>query len=192
MAVVPIKSNSIIALDASPIVAQAAGEGGPGDTKCNDGVIPTTANTPGASIGSVFQLVRVPSNCKVKKVWIESGAQAAGTMNVGLYYATDGSNPNGVPTAASGIANAVVGSAPGNQVNTSFFTAAYALTAASQPTDITNGPGGINTADKRQLPLWKAAGLNSDPGGYFDICGTLAAAITTGGGLIGLTVVYTD
>ena len=113
-------------------------------------------------------------------------------MNVGLYYASDGSSPNGVPTSAQGLPNAVVGSPPGNQVNTSFFTAAYALTAASQPTDITNGPGGIYTADKRQMPLWKAAGLNADPGGYFDITGTLAAAITTGGAVMGMTVVYTD
>jgi|SRR5215469_5991306 len=191
MAVVPIKSNSIIALDASPIVAQAAGEGGPADCKVNDGIIPTTANTPAASIGSVFQFVRVPSNCKIKKLYFESGAQAAGTMNLGVYYATDGSNPNGVPTAATGIANAVVGSPPGNQVNTSLFGSAIALTAASGPTDVTNQSGNY-TADKRQLPLWKACGLNSDPGGFFDISGTLAAAITTGGGLMGLTVMYTD
>jgi hypothetical protein len=124
----------------------------------------------------------VPSNCKIKKIWIESAAQAAGTMNVGVTYATDGVGPNSTtPPTVVGVAG-----------NASFFTAAYALTAASQPTDITNGPGGSYTAEKRQMPLWKALGLTADPGGFFDITGTLAAAITTGLGTMGLTCVYTD
>jgi hypothetical protein len=180
MAVVNVKSNSVIGLDASPIVAQAAGEGGPADTKCNDGVF-SGSNAPpaAASIGSTFQFVRVPSNCKIKKIWIESAAQGAGTMNVGLTYATDGSVLSTTPPTVVGAGGATL------------FASAYALTAASQPTDISNQSGNY-TADKRQLPLWKAAGLTADPGGYFDITGTLAVAITTGTGTMGLTVVYTD
>jgi hypothetical protein len=179
MAVVNLKSNTVINLDALPIVANAAGEGGPGDVKVNDGIIPTTANTPAASINSTFQFLRVPSNCKIKKLWFESGAQAAGTMNLGLTYATDGSVNSTSPPTVVGAGGATL------------FGSAIALTAASGPTDVTNQSTNY-TADKRQLPLWKAAGLTADPGGYFDITGTLAAAITTGGGLMGLTVVYTD
>src|SRR5262245_42693455 len=178
MAVVNVKSNAVINLDASPIVANIAGEGGPGDTKVADGVVPSA--TAAASIASTFQFCRVPSNCKIKKIWFESAAQAAGTMNIGLTYATDGSVNSTTPPTVVGVAG-----------NASLFAAAVALTAASTPTEITNQSGNY-TADKRVLPLWKAAGLTADPGGWFDVTGTLAAAITTGGGMMGLSLVYTD
>src|SRR6516162_1948678 len=177
MAVVNVKSTSIIGLDAAPIVAQAAGEGGPATGKINDGVI--AAATAAASIASTFQFIRVPSNCKIKKIWFESAAQAAGTINLGLTYATDGSVNSTTPPTVVGAGGATL------------FGSAVALTAASGPTDVTNQSGNY-TADKRQLPLWTAAGLTSDPGGYFDITGTLAAAITTGGGMMGMSIFYTD
>jgi hypothetical protein len=180
MAVVNVKSNTLINLDASPIVAQAAGEGGPGPEKINDGVF-SGPNAPAAaaSIASTFQFIRVPSNCKIKKIWFESAAQAAGTINLGLTYATDGSVNSTSPPTVVGAGGATL------------FGSAIALTAASGPTDVTNQSGNY-TADKRQKPLWQAAGLTSDPGGFFDITGTLAAAITTGTGTMGLTVTYTD
>jgi len=189
MAVVNVKSNTVINLDATPIVPNAAGEGAPGETKVNDGVF-SGPNAPpaAASIGSTFQFARVPSNCKIKKLWFDSAAQAAGTMNLGLYYATDGSvNSQSPPLVVTSSPQAT----PPSTAQSSLFAAAIALTAASVGADVTNA-GGTYTADKRQMPLWKAAGLNSDPGGFFDIVGTLAAAITTGLGTMGLTVVYTD
>ena len=191
MAVVNVKSNTVINLDATPIVPIVEGEGAPGDAKVNDGVF-SGANAPpaAASIGSTFQFVRVPSNCKIKKMWFESAAQAAGTMNFGLYYATDGSiNSQTPPLVVTSSPQAT----PPSTSQASLFAAAVALTAASGPADLAlASAGGTYTADKRQMPLWKAAGLNSDPGGYFDIVGTFAAAITTGLGTMGLTVIYTD
>jgi len=179
MAVINVKSNSVINLDATPIVANVAGEGGASDSKITDGVVPGTSVAAAASIASTFQFCRVPSNCKIKKLWFESAAQAAGTMNLGLTYATDGSVNSTTPPTVVGAGGATL------------FGSAIALTAASGPTDVTNQSGNF-TADKRQQPLWQAAGLTKDPGGWFDITGTLAAAITTGTGLMGLTVAYTD
>jgi hypothetical protein len=132
-----------------------------------------------SSINATYQFVRVPSNCKVKQVIFDSEAQAAGAIDIGVYYATDGEG--GKPTALL--------AAPRSARH--LFASAVALTSASQPTDVTN-ESGTYTPLKRNQPLWQAAGLTSDPGGYFDIVGTLTTAITTGTGKMGMTVNYTD
>ena len=72
------------------------------------------------------------------------------------------------------------------------FGAAVTLTAASGQVDILSVATTGFTAIMRNQPLWQAAGLASDPGGNFDIVGSLAAAITTGTGVMGMTVNYTD
>src|SRR5688572_29500628 len=94
MAVDHVKSTFITNADASPSVANTAGEGGPGNLKCVEGSAVSVAS---GSQDTTYQFVRIPSNCKVKKIFFESGAQAAGTLDVGLYYATDGQG--GKPTA---------------------------------------------------------------------------------------------
>ena len=106
MAVVNVKSNSVINLDATPIVSNVAGEGGAADAKVNDGVIPGASVAAAASIASTFQFVRVPSNCKIKKLWFESAAQGGGTMNLGLTYATDGSALSTTPPPPLSESNA--------------------------------------------------------------------------------------
>lgn len=177
MAVDHVKSTPITNLDASPVVQNTAGEGGPAPLKSiSSGDVIGIASS---SINATYQFVRVPSNAKVKQVLFDSEAQAAGAVDIGVYYATDGEG--GKPTALLAAA----------AISQALFASAVALTSASQTTDVTN-ESGTYTPAKRNQPLWQAAGLSSDPGGYFDIVGTLTTALTTGTGKMGMTVNYTD
>lgn len=178
MAVSHIKATGITNADASPPVANTAGEvGGAAPLKVvsSGSVVALAAD----SADTTYQFVRVPSNAKIQALFLESAAQAAGTMDVGVYYATDGIG--GKPTSLLAA----------NAIDQDFFATAYALTSLSQPTNIIN-ESGTNTPAKRVQPLWQALGLTSDPGGNFDIVGTLAVAVTTGTGSMGMTVMYTD
>lgn len=177
MAVDHVKSTPVTNLDAAPVVYPTAGEGGPAALKSvSSGDVLGVASS---SINATYQFVRVPSNSKVKQVIFDSEAQAAGAIDIGVYYATDGEG--GKPTALLAAA----------AISQALFASAVALTSLSQPTDVTN-ESGTYTPAKRNQPLWQAAGLSSDPGGYFDIVGTLTTAITTGTGKMGLTCNYTD
>jgi len=177
MAVDHVKSTPITNLDASPAAIQTMGEGGPASLKSisSGDVIGVAAS----SIDATYQFVRVPSNCKVKQVIFDSQAQAVGTIDLGVYYATDGEG--GQPTSL------LVAAA----ISRTLFAAAYSIAAATGQTDVTNQSTNY-TPTKRNQPLWQAAGLAADPGGYFDIVGSLATAITTGTGKMGMTVHYTD
>lgn len=177
MAVDHVKSTPVTNLDASPVVPNTAGEGGAAPLKSiSSGDVVGVASS---SIGATYQFVRVPSNAKIKQVLFDSEAQAAGAIDIGVYYATDGvgGKPNSLLAA--------------NAISQALFASAIALTSASQPTDVTN-ESGTYTPAKRNQPLWQAAGLSADPGGFLDIVGTLSTAITTGTGKMGMTVNYTD
>jgi hypothetical protein len=176
MAVDHVKSTPITNLDAKPAVANTAGEGAPVALKTVDAIVTAVASS---SINATYQFVRVPSNCKVKTVVFESEAQAAGAIDIGVYYATDGEG--GQPTALLAAA----------AISQALFASAVALTSASGPTEVINESGTF-TLDKRSQPLWQAAGLSADPGGMFDIVGTLTTAITTGTGKMGLRVSYAE
>jgi hypothetical protein len=176
MAVDHVKSTSITNLDAVPAVANTAGEGGPAPIKQVDGYATVLAS---GSVGATYQIVRVPSNAKVKNVFLESEAQAAGAFDIGVYYATDGEGgrPTGLLVAAA--------------ISAALFASAVDCSAAVA-TDVTN-ESGTYTLDKRTQPLWQAAGLSADPGGFFDIVATVkTTAVTTGTGKLGLRVSYTD
>lgn len=176
MAVDHVKSTPITNLDASPAVANTAGEGAPYSTKQIDGYATVIAS---GSVGATYQLVRVPSNCKVKAVFLESEAQAAGKFDIGVFYATDGEG--GQPTSL------LVAAA----ISAALFASAVDC-AAAVATDVTN-ESGTYTLDKRSQPLWQAAGLSADPGGWFDIVASvITTAVTTGTGKIGLRVSYAE
>jgi hypothetical protein len=178
MALEHTKSASIVNADASPIVANTAGEGGPAPLKNVTGIAVGTAN---ANIDSTFQMCRVPSNAKVKQITLQSQPQTVGVTDIGLYFATDGQG--GKPTTLL-VANAI---------DRDFFATAINLQTTVQPTDVTNNPiTTANTPDKRNMPLWQAVGLTSDPGGNFDIVLSLTTAITTGLGNMVMSVSYTD
>jgi hypothetical protein len=177
MAVDHVKSTYVTNSDASPAVANTAGEGGPAPLKAvSSGSVVGVASS---SQDATYQFVRVPSTAIIKAIFLESAAQAAGTMDVGVYYATDGliNKPTALLAAAA--------------IDQDFFASAYALTNLSQPTNITNERGTYTPA-KQVQPLWQALGLTSDPGGNFDIVGTVVTAITTGTGSMGMQVFYTD
>jgi len=177
MAVDHVKSTYITNLDASPTVIPTAGEGAPGVLKYNDGYATAVASS---SADATYQLVRVKSNCKIKKIIFESQAQTAGKFDLGLYYATDGEG--GQPTALLAAA----------AIDQDFFAAVIDCASAVLPTDVTN-QSLTYTLAKRAQPIWQAVGLTSDPGGYFDIVATVkTTAVTTGTGLFGISVMYTD
>jgi hypothetical protein len=82
------------------------------------------------------------------------------------------------------------GTAPANQgavIDAKFFSDDIDCTAAVLPGEKVFFTGGSNTPDKRNQPLWQAAGLTSDPGGFFDIVATVhTTAVTTGTGKLGV------
>ena len=177
MAVDHVKSTPVTNSDASPAVANTAGEGGSAPLKCiSSGSVVAVASS---STDATYQFCRVPSSAKIKAIFFESGAQAAGTMDIGVYYATDG--VIGKPAALLAAA----------AIDQDFFASLVALTSLSQPTNVIN-ESATNTPAKQNQPLWQALGLTSDPGGNFDIVGTVVTAITTGTGVMGMTVFYTD
>lgn len=177
MAVDHVKSAIITNLDASPVVPATAGEGGPAVLKSNEGYATAVASS---SADATYQLVRIPSNCKVKSIIFESEAQTAGKFDLGLYYATDGEG--GKPTSLLAA----------NAIDQDFFATVIDCAAAVTPTEVVN-ESTTYTLDKRNQPIWQAVGLSADPGGYFDVVATVkTTAVTTGTGKFGARVVYTD
>lgn len=177
MAVETVKDATITGLDATPRVSPTTGKGATGYEYVKNGHATTVASS---SDGSTYQLVRLPSTAKVKQVVWESGAQAAGTINVGVYYATDGSNA--LSKSALLVADAI---------DEDFFASLLAVTSAVAATDITN-ENAAYPPSARDMPLWQAVGLSADPGGNLDIVATVQTALTTAATEIGITVRYVD
>jgi hypothetical protein len=176
MAISHIKSTGVTNLDGAPPTANTAGEGAAGLLRQINGFVTAVAAD---SINTTYQLVRIPSNAKVKSVILESEAQGAGAVDIGLYYATDGEG--GKPTSLLAAA----------AISQAFFGSAVSVAGAVVPTDVTN-ESGTYTLDKRNQPIWQAAGLTSDPGGYFDVVATVTTAITTGTGRLGVDVRWAE
>lgn len=177
MAIDHVKSATITNADSNPAVANTMGEGAGAVLKEITGIATGVA---ASSIDATYQMVRVPSNCKIKRLFFQTQTQAAGAADVGLYFATDGQG--GRPLALLAAA----------AIDQDFFAQALSLTTTTIQ-DATNNPiGSANNPSKRNQPLWQAAGLTSDPGGFFDICLTVTTAITTGTGIMTLSALYTD
>ncbi len=165
MAVENLKSTSVTNDDATPIVLNSPGAGGLFRLHEIDDYVTLSAS---ASVGSTYRVVRVPTNAKVKSVVLESEAQGAGKVQIGVYA------PNG-----------------GAVVSVNLFGNDIDLASAVSPTNEVAQSGNY-TLDKRKQPLWQAAGAASDPGGFYDIALTVhTTAVTTGTGKTGLRVGYT-
>lgn len=162
MAVLHYNSASITNLNETPPEANSAGAGAMARANLIDDYVTTVS---GDSSGSTYRFARVRSNVIVKSVVFEGEAMTGGAVDIGLYYsaAADGTNP----------ANA------GLVIDADFFASAVVLNSAVVPTEVT-GESGVYTLNERQLPLWQAAGLSADPGGYFDIAATATTGITAG------------
>lgn len=170
-----IKSTSVTNLDAAnPNVYVTAGEGAKAALQ-HIGDTATAAVSDGTGV-QIIKLVRIPSTAKVKAVFSEGAALTKGTFDLGVYYS---GAADGTPSANAGTA-----------VSAALFASAVDFSSAVARTDKTN-ESGTYTVDKRTQPIWKAAGLSTDPGGFFDIAYTQNAITVTVGGLLSVEVEFT-
>jgi hypothetical protein len=173
MAVDHVKATQITNWDATPVVQATAGIRGPSQLHYSEGYATALASS---SADATYQLVRLPSTAKVKRVVFESEAQTAGKFDLGAYYATDG---------RVGKATALLAA---DAIDQDFFASAIDCASAVVRTDVT-AEGGFYTLDERIKPLWEALGLSADPGGNIDIVATVVTtAVTTGTGKFGISV----
>lgn len=172
-----LKSAPITNLDATPVIPNTTGEGAPGYVRAVQGYVTAVAAD---AAGSTYRLARLPSNAKVQALWFESEAQGAGAVQLGLYYSD--STVDGTQVANQGAV-----------IDAKFFSDQFSIAAAVLATNKVFGTGGSNTLDKRNQPIWQAAGLTSDPGGFIDVVATVnTTAITTGTGKLGVCVEFVD
>lgn len=172
-----LKSVPITNLDSTPVVPNTTGEGAPGYVRSAYGYVTAVAAD---AAGSTYRLVRVPSNAKVQSLQFQSEAQGAGKVQLGLYYST--STVDGTQKSLQGTV-----------IDVKFFSDDIDCASAVLPGEKVFFTGGSNTPDKRNQPLWQAAGLSSDPGGFFDVVATVhTTAVTTGTGKIGAAVFFVD
>lgn len=188
MAVVTTKSLSIINQDASPIVANTQGEGGPGFLRATNDVLTAVAAD---SIGSVYRLVRIPTNAKVKRVLINAVAITVAAADIDVLFSD--SLTDGTQGAFNSLANPVVLITAG--ADNKLFGAAQTLAGA--PTQVDKTFAGTFTLAHMNLPLWQvlvnlgATQFTADPGGFFDLGFKLTAAVTVGG-TCGIEVDYVE
>lgn len=177
-----LKSAPLTNLDAAPPVTNTTGNGAPARLKSTSGFVTTVSGDLG---GTTYQLVRVPSNARIKQILSSSQAMGAGDIDLSVYYSS--ANDDGTAPANQGLVVPTTGAV--------FFRDGLDVTNAVAQTDYTfanaANAGSYNQGlvNKR---LWDALGLASDPGGYFDIVAVVAATTITTGALISLTVNWTD
>lgn len=185
MAADTLKSASITNLDAIPVVPQSTGEGSPGYSRVHsDSVAPTAGGL--ASTSSVYKLVRVPTNAKLKSINLVTDAaldtNATPTLagKLGAFYSD--STVDGTQAALQGTA-----------VNSGADFLAAATKFGAATTLNIDGLAALSLPN-RNKPLWSALGLASDPGGFFDIVLSLTAVAATAnaGGNVGVIVQYVD
>lgn len=175
MAVDHVKSTPVTNADATPVIPNLTGAGASGYVKCVDGYVTAVASS---SVDSTYRLVRVASDVKVKAVILESEAQGAGAFDLGVYYPTTGKTA--LPDLAA------------NAIDRDLFGSAISCASLVVPINVVNESTNYSL-DKRALPLWQAAGLTRDPGGFLDIVATVTTtAVTTGTGKLGLRVEFVD
>ena len=174
MATSALKSTSLTNLALTPPTKATTGQGAAGPIRSiNDYITAVDAD----AVGSTYKFVRIPSTAVVKHVNFEAGAMTAGKVNIGLSYSSD--NDGTQPSLQGAV------------ISAAFFASDVDLASAVPVTDVTNESGSY-TADKRNLPIWEAAGLSSDPGGFFDVVATVHTTAVTTGALMGLEVQYVD
>jgi hypothetical protein len=180
-----LKSLSVTNLDASPVVPNTVGEGGPGLlTVINDSVSPVSAddNT------STYRLLRFPTNAKVKDLKIWSTVLTAFAADIDVAFST--STSDGTPPSLTGGIVQITG-----PVDNKLFGAAKTMFVASATfpliSAVTDPFQGTFTAPMMNIPMWQnlvtlgATQFTADPGGFFDILVRCTTAVTTGGILIG-------
>jgi hypothetical protein len=174
-----LKTNPIVNLDAFPIVANAVGEGAPGILRSVNGHVAATA---GVTSPSLYRMVRIPPDCKIKHVFLKSVAQggsSAADVDVGFSDSlTDGTQP-----AFTGLASPVIQIT--GPADNKLFGSATSVVAAAKNVDITFA--NTFTTDHQNLPLWQVlvnlgcTQFSANPGGFFDIILKTTTTVTAGG-----------
>lgn len=164
MAVANTKSTYITNADATPLVLNNPRIGG-AFVRSAVGFIEVAAAD---DDGSVYRMVRVPSNARIETIEVASDGITGGTAyDIGVYK-----------TAADG----------GAAVDDDIFASALDLSSASAFTDRTYEATATNI-DKVEKELWQLLGLSADPGIMYDICLT-GDTVGTGAGTLALRVRY--
>lgn len=176
MATEALKSTAITNIDASPPVRATAGAGGMGILQSIHGVVaPTTAMT----LGSTYRAVRVPSNCYLKHVLVDASGNSTSTFtgDITLYYSDEALDESGASAGNTGLVNSLSGTS-------SLFAHAEAMGGYTNGvvTDVTNHNDKAYPPSAKEQPLWQAAGLASDPGGFFDVTIVTTATNTIAAG----------
>ena len=172
MATDHVLAAGLTGLNASPMIQHWTGKAASGYLKQLEGFATVIASS---ATDSTYRLVRVPTNAKVKHLFLEAEANGASTAwNIGLWYSND--PKDGTPPALLGTV-----------LDADFFDTALANTNAIQSVDLvaTDSPG--YNISEREKPLWEAAGLTTDPGGFFDIVMQPSTQVGTGTGRVRLS-----
>lgn len=173
MAVVTTKSLSITNLDATPIVANVIGEGAAGMLRA---ITDSVTSAAGDSTLSIYRLVRIPTNSKVKRVLVNSAITNAGAGDIDVAFSdslTDGTQPS-----LTGIVQIT-----GPKDNRLFGSASSLLNLSQSDKTFS----GTFTAAHQNLPLWQvlvnlgATQFTADPGGFFDIVVNITTTVSNGG-----------
>lgn len=168
-----LKTTVITNLDATPPTRATVGTGAAGMLRSVDGTLTVTT---GKTSGSVYRMVRVPSNAKVKHVYAcVDAAVTTLDVDIGLYYSTD-------PTTQRALQGLVI--------DADHFASAVDLHAIIVPTDYVF-EATTNVAAKRMQPLWQAAGLSVDPGGFFDVV-FVSTSTNSGAAVLAMEVQYVE
>lgn len=184
MAVVTSKSASITNWDATPVFIPTTGEGCEGPLRIvNDSAAVATTD----SIGSIYRLVRIPTNAKIKRVLLDTTGDT--TMTADIDVAFSDSTTDGTQQSLAGGIVQVTG-----PVDNKLFGAARTM-AAQTRVDITFL--GTFVFSHQNLPLWQvlvalgATQFVADPGGFFDIVAKSVVTDTVAG-TINLEVDYVE
>lgn len=171
-----VKSPYISNRDATPVVPTDAFLAG-GEVRSAQGVVTVSAT---AATGSIYPLVSVPSNARVKGLRLDNGALGGtATLEVGVYWPTQ--IPPGCAPGLSAVASAAISAA--------LFASAAAASAALTAQDILNQSGN-NTPILQGQALWQAAGLTADPMCYLDICAQIITHPAAASGYLALNCDY--
>lgn len=155
MAVVATKSTPLTNADATPAVINASRV----DRARGLRSVGVVAAVSADSIASVYRFCRVRSSDRVSSIMLSCTAITTCAADVGLYQ-----------TAKAG----------GAVFDADFFASAQSLAAVLSNADITH-EAAVYTVAMREMPLWQAMGLTTDPMIDYDIAATLTAAAGSAG-----------
>jgi hypothetical protein len=115
--------------------------------------------TTGVTLGSTYRMCRVPSNAKIKHIYVGLDATVTTfTVDIGATTAPARSTAPARPTSPRRLPS----------IRRRFLRLGRGLGLDRHP-DRLRQRERHHTAAKRQQPLWQALGLTVDPGGFIDI-----------------------